>query len=248
MFKNVLIISDNVGLCEKFDCITNQEKFKEIKFTFSTSPFSNKKQFEDRLKKNVCVFDLKNANDVRSIIADYDLIFSIHCKQIFPIELVNSIKCINVHPGYNPINRGWYPQVFSIINNLPIGATIHEIDEKLDHGKIIAREFVKKEIFDTSESLYNKIILKEIELLEENLENIINNNYSSIIPETEGNLYLKKEFNNLLEINLNEKMECIQFINKLRALTHGNFNNAFFIDPESGRKIYISVNLRPCDE
>ena len=107
---------------------------------------------------------------------------------------------------------------------------------------------MKKEIFDTSESLYNKIILKEIELLEENLENIINNNYSSIIPETEGNLYLKKEFNNLLEINLNEKMECIQFINKLRALTHGNFNNAFFIDPESGRKIYISVNLRPCDE
>jgi methionyl-tRNA formyltransferase len=157
------------------------------------------------------------------------------------------VKCINIHPGFNPINRGWYPQVFSIINKLPVGATIHEIDEKLDHGNIIAREFVNKESYDTSESLYNKIVDKEIELLELNIENIISGNFKVTVPEEEGNLNLKKDFNKLLELDLEEQISVGDLINRLRALTHGDFNNAYFIDPSTGKKIFIRINLKPED-
>ncbi len=243
MYKKILIISDNSFLCKKFHHIIDKKKL-DCNFTFSISPFSDKDDFNLPNETDVEIFNLKNQEDVDFIIRNYDLVFSIHCKQIFPVDLVTALKCVNVHPGYNPINRGWYPQIFSIINDLPIGATIHEIDEKLDHGHIIAREFVNKYAYDTSESLYNRVVDKEIELLENNIESIIKNDYKKIKPESEGNLFLKKDFNELLELDLNEQISIGDFINRLRALTHGNYDNAYFIDSKTNKKVFIGVRLK----
>ncbi|MDE5014818.1 formyl transferase, partial [Francisella tularensis subsp. holarctica] len=41
----------------------------------------------------------KNGND---LIGKYDLGYSCHSKQLFPTKLVNSVLCINIHPGLNP--------------------------------------------------------------------------------------------------------------------------------------------------
>jgi len=244
MFKHVLIISDNNDLAKKFFQIIKKKDIQDCDFSLSISPFSNLEDFHF-FDKSVMVYDLKKQSDIEIIKTNFDLVFSIHCKQLFPFTLIKNVKCINIHPGYNPINRGWYPQIFSIINDLPIGATIHEIDEKIDNGSIIAQELVKKYSFDTSETLYNRVVSKEIELLEDNIEKIINNNYLKKVPEGEGNLYLKKDFNKLLELDLNEYNSVGNIINRLRALTHGNLNNAFFIDPETKEKIYIKVILTP---
>ena len=245
MFKNVLIISDNSYLCGKFIEIIVKKKIIESLFSVGISPYSNIEDFKDLKGYTPTVFNLKDSNDIDIIKTSFDLIFSLHCKQIFPFELVNSIKCINIHPGFNPINRGWYPQVFSIIHKLPIGATIHEIDDKLDHGLIIDRAEVLKTSFDTSQSLYNKILSKEIELLEINIENIINNCYKTFPAENEGNLFLKKDFNNLLEIQLNEIVIVRDFIDRIRALTHGNLKNAYFIDENTNKKVFVTINLSP---
>lgn len=244
MYNKILIISDNLSLCNEVKNLFLKHKKKSLSVNFSISPFSDKLIFSDKLNKSIQVFDMRNDNDVNHILNNYDLIISIHCKQIFPPRIINNIKCINIHPGYNPINRGWYPQVFAINQNLPVGATIHEMDNQLDNGNIIARAFVEKEITDTSETLYNKIVKKEIELLSMSLESIIENSYKSFKPEHEGRLYLKKDFRDLCELNLNERFTTIQFINRLRALSHGEFKNAFFIDPSTGKKVYLSINLK----
>lgn len=245
MFSNILVISDNAFLCEKLESVLIGKITSEQTLTFSISPFSDIDVFKSFIKSEVLVYDLKNENNIHDIKKSYDLIFSIHCKQLFPDTLVKNIKCINIHPGYNPINRGWYPQVFSIVNNLPVGATIHEIDNDLDHGPIIDRAFVEKTNFDTSGSLYDKILNKEIELFNKTIDSILNNTYKTILPENDGNLFLKKDFNQLCKIDLDEEMTAGQFINKMRALSHKNFKNAYFIDPESGKKIYISLNIEP---
>src|SRR5690349_163732 len=70
-------------------------------------------------------------------VAAADVVISLHSKQIFPPGLVSGARCVNVHPGLNPFNRGWTPHVFSLVNGLPAGATIHEIDAEIDHGAII---------------------------------------------------------------------------------------------------------------
>lgn len=245
MFKNALIISDNLPLCKQFYSLIEKKGIRSTKFTFSTSPFTDKDSFivSDRIKTKV--FNLKDQYAIDEIIANYDLVFSIHCKQIFPADLVEKVKCINVHPGYNPINRGWYPQVFAIINDYQIGATIHEIDKELDNGHIIARAFVEKENYDTSETLYNKVIAKEIELLDAYLESILSNNYEAFAPESESNLFLKKDFNQLLHLDLNEATTVGKVIDKLRALTHGSYSNAYFIDDKTGKKVYVGIQLKP---
>ena len=243
MYQNPLIITDNLFLAGKFKEIAESKRFPS-KFEYSISPFSDKEIFENQIGTVLC-FDLRKKDHTDYILNHYDIIFSIHCKQIFPPELVDNIKCINVHPGYNPINRGWYPQVFAIINNTPVGATIHEIDNKLDNGAIIAREFVEQYAWDTSKDLYDRVLQKEIKLLDDFIVSIINNDYKTTQPEREGTLFLKKDFNQLCKINPDKQLSFGEAINILRALSHGDFENAYFIDEKSGKKVFLKLSLRP---
>lgn len=238
--KHILIITDNPYIAKRFEReVWGLINYSKYMLNFKCSPYSNVKQFD--LDREIVSVDLKDDHAITELFS-YDLIFSIHCKQLFPKRLIDKVKCINVHPGYNPLNRGWYPQVFAIINDTPIGATIHEIDEKLDNGKIIAREFVNKFKYDTSESLYNRVVDKEIDLLKNNIENILNETYDTITPENEGSLYFKKDFNDLCELNLDKRCSLGDAIDLLRALTHGDFNNAYFKTKEN-EKIYVSIKL-----
>ena len=93
MYKNVLIISDNKFLSEKFFEIIDKKNISGSIFSFSISPFSNKEDFKFYNNK-IQVYDLRNHEHISYIKENFDLVFSIHCKQIFPIDLVNNIKSI----------------------------------------------------------------------------------------------------------------------------------------------------------
>jgi methionyl-tRNA formyltransferase len=240
--KKILIIIDNIILYEKIKNIIKSKNRKDVDFIFRHSPQKTPiGEHIDFLDFENSIIDIKK--DIQFIINNFDLIISVHCLQYFPIELIQKIRCINIHPGYNPINRGWYPQVFAILNDLPIGATIHEIDEKLDHGKIIARKYVEKYMWDTSLSLYERILEAELYLFDNHFSQIIDNTYNAIEPENEGNLFLKKDFKALCEIDLKEKGQFLDFYNKLRALSHGEYNNAYIIDKSTGKKIFIKITI-----
>ena len=127
----ILVISDNTFIKEK---IIEVFKVKNVKCDLFESKDLN----------------FKNSLFIDYLISEYKLIISAHCKKIFPKKLVESTRCINIHPGYNPYNRGWFPQVFSILNKLPLGATIHEMDEGLDSGDIISQEKVSINSSDDS--------------------------------------------------------------------------------------------------
>lgn len=185
---------------------------------------------------------LKIKDHIPSLIQSYNLILSIHCKQIFPPQLVNAVRCINVHPGLNPYNRGWFPQVFSILNGLPTGVTIHEIDEQLDHGAIIVQKEYTLEPFDTSGSAYNKIMALERDLVLQYFETIRDGSYKAVMPSSEGNLNLKKDFDALKCLDLNETATMGALIDRLRALTHPPYRNAYFLD-KNGNKIFVKIEL-----
>ncbi|RIJ42778.1 dTDP-4-amino-4,6-dideoxyglucose formyltransferase [Pontibacter oryzae] len=240
MVKKVLVVSDNQHILKSFDSIAKKSADK-IDIQYAISPSSNLEDFTGL--GEITVINLKSEQRVSEIIAIYDLVISAHCKQLFPAVLVNSVRCINIHPGYNPINRGWYPQVFAIIHKIPVGATIHEMDEELDNGAIIAREIVPQYSWDTSLTLYNRVVKKELELLEKHFTEIINGNYNKIRPEEKGNLYLKKDFNNFLLLDLEQKGTMEEILDKLRALTHGTYKNAYYIDKQTGKKVFVSLQL-----
>jgi dTDP-4-amino-4,6-dideoxyglucose formyltransferase len=242
-YKAILVVSDNEAIIKKFieQLEADDRLVSGRSFTFCCHPANGALRGEIIDSYKIQPINMKIETD--KIINDYDLVISAHCKQIFPDKLVNSRKCINIHPGYNPFNRGWYPQVFSILNGKPLGATIHEIDEKLDHGMIIDRAQVKVEASDTSLSAYLKVQALEFELIENNLANILDGTYSTFAPEEEGNLNLKQDFNELQEINLDEKVTFQEAIDRFRALSHPPYKNLYFINESTGKKVWINLNL-----
>lgn len=61
--------------------------------------------------------------------------------------------------------------------------------------------------------------------------------------ETDYSTYSKSDFNELLELNMKKEGTFLYFYNHLRALSHGEYKNAYFIDPKSGKKIYIKLDI-----
>ncbi|MFM1876146.1 MAG: hypothetical protein RL266_1883 [Bacteroidota bacterium] len=238
--SKVLVISDNPTLIKGFSELIRSEKYADNSFEFRCSKGS-----EDAVGKALkgTVSAVRVKTEWNEIVANFDLVISLHCKQLFPAEMVTKVRCVNVHPGLNPHNRGWFPQVFSILNGLPTGATIHEIDEQLDHGKIIAQAEVENNVWDTSIDIYNRVLVKELELLKLHLPSILTGKYETFEPSKEGNLNLKKEFDALCELPLDKQQSIADTIDLLRALTHGQYRNAYFIDPKTGKKVYVSISL-----
>lgn len=235
----ILIISDNHDLLMRFRKLTEQKNISGLfEYACSYQNLSLLKSVEGNWLRPM---NIKQETDLHT---KYSLIISLHCKQLFPAALVRSVRCVNVHPGLNPYNRGWFPQVFSILNKLPAGATIHEIDELLDHGNIIAQKEVKIESWDTSLSAYAKILDAEMELLNEHLIAIMEHSYKAFPPAAEGNLHLKKDFDALCEIDLQHSGTFAEHIDRLRALSHGQYVNAYYFDSD-GKKVFIKMDLFP---
>ena len=155
---NICIFTDNAYIYEGFCALL--PRFPEHTFDFFYSPqnraFSPRENFRPlRLKEQDADFYDR-----------YDLFLSLHSKQLFPDALVEDHLCINVHPGLNPHNRGWFPQVFSILNGLPIGVTIHRMDTELDHGPILWQEELPIYPQDTSKDVYDRILANRKNVLD----------------------------------------------------------------------------------
>lgn len=239
--NNILIISDNPELSQFLKKKFNEPSFKRInKIDFAyTEPNKNPAALQAFGASKINVKDL---NIVSEIISKYDLVFSIHCKQIFPAHLVENICCINSHPGLNPYNRGWYPQAFSIVNGLPIGATLHLMDADVDHGPIIDQQRVQILESDTSLEVYRKVIQTEKDLLNKNLLSIVNADFSYTLPSENGNYNSIKDYRDMCILDLTHTGTMREHINLLRATSHANFKNAYFID-ENNEQIFVKIEL-----
>jgi methionyl-tRNA formyltransferase len=235
-----MVLTDNEFLYHETKKILMNCRFAEVIFDYYYS-YTNKK-FERKFRSLEDISSINLKEKENDVISKYDLAISLHCKQLFPTKMVSNLRCVNVHPGLNPFNRGWFPQVFSIINKLPIGVTIQEMDEELDHGPIIVQKELEIEAWETSYDVYKRIQDLEIELLKENLLKIINNDYKAVHPDSEGNINLKKDFNELCEIDLDKKVSYREAIDFFRSMSFKGYKNAYFYD-EEGNKIFVEIEL-----
>lgn len=230
---NVLLISDNLFIIRAVEH-TLQSAAQDINLTVRCS----------KSTKDLSFSAINVKNDGTWIVENFDVVISGHCKQLFPAQLVNGTRCINIHPGLNPHNRGWFPQVFSILNGKPLGATIHVIDEELDHGPILAQQEVPLFSWDTSLSAYQRVQEAEKKLIEDYLVDILFNRCGSSRAGA-GNVNLKRDFNTLCELDLEEVLTMKEAIDRLRALSHPPYSNAYFKAQEDQRKVYVSLSLKP---
>ena len=239
--KKILVVSDNMELVSFFKNECAVQKVDEL-YSIDYRYSAVNKAPGEMINLGLMPVDVNHPQFVKHAKNEYRLILSLHCKQIFPADLVASIASVNVHPGFNPHNRGWYPQVFSIINGKPIGATIHLMDEDVDHGEIIDQGSVDVMSSDTSLELYERVVELEKQLIKKNLLKIVNGEFSTTSPESNGNYNSIGDFKSLCKLNMDDKATLREHIDLLRALSHGEFKNAFFID-EQEKTIFVRVVL-----
>lgn len=234
----VCVITDNAYSYKGFLDIIQADPYKAIRFDFYCS---TRDSFPDLSREHRPVYvNLKEEEE--SFFSQYDLFLSLHSRQIFPEKMVENHTCINIHPGYNPYNRGWYPQVFSIINGEPVGVTIHKMDSRLDHGAILFQEKVEIGPADTSYDVYLRIQRLEKEMLKKHLPAILLGEYIETPVQNGGSIHYKKDFEALCKIDLSRQATYGEVIDHLRAVTFKGFRNAFF-ETEKGEKIYVSIGL-----
>lgn len=234
----VCVITDNKFIYENFKKLAEKSAHR-FDFYYSSVNETFKRMYENN--SDFKPISLKKSG--MDFFSMYDVFISLHCKQLFPDVMVNNYRCINVHPGLNPYNRGWFPQVFSILNKKPVGVTIHEMDNELDHGPIIWQEEIEIFDYETSYDVYVRIQDLEIKMLTEHLDDIIMKNYTAVPMQNEGNINYKNDFDELCRLDLNRTGTFEEFLNILRATTFDKYDNAFFIDSH-GNKVYVTVNLK----
>jgi methionyl-tRNA formyltransferase len=90
---------------------------------------------------------------------ELDLIVSVAAPVIFKEDLIGTAKlgCINIHNGMLPRYRGMLPNFWQMYHGEhEVGITVHEINKKLDDGRIILQEKVPIETGETLDKLIRR--------------------------------------------------------------------------------------------
>ena len=85
-----------------------------------------------------------------------------------------------------------------------------------------------------------------MELLQAHLGDLLTGNYTLTPMESEGNINYKADFDAMCKIDREEQATYGAVIDRLRALTHAPYENAWFRD-EDGKKVYVGITLRKED-
>jgi methionyl-tRNA formyltransferase len=92
---------------------------------------------------------------------------SVHYPKILPAEVLGRYEvAYNLHPGYLPWGRGFYPVFWAMHDGTPAGATLHQMTERLDGGPIVEQIDVAYSDADTGGSLHQRVREAEKELFQ----------------------------------------------------------------------------------
>lgn len=98
---------------------------------------------------------------------NFEIIISFGYRHIIPFDVIANSLCpvVNLHISLLPWNKGAHPVFWALFENTPLGVTIHEIDEGLDTGPIIAQKEVLIEAGGLTFEDVHRQLIQEIEEL-----------------------------------------------------------------------------------
>jgi methionyl-tRNA formyltransferase len=148
---------------------------------------------------------------------------------------------VNLHPALLPFNRGAHPNVWSIVEGTPAGATLHWVDSGVDTGDIIAQAPTGVAAEDTGETLYHKLERASLELLQQTWPAIEAGNAPRRRQSGPGTSHRARDLDRIDEIDLDRSYQARDLIDVLRARTFPPYKGAFF--RAGGKRVYVRVCL-----
>jgi methionyl-tRNA formyltransferase len=115
---------------------------------------------------------------------------SIHYPHILPESLLQQYAAAyNLHPGYLPWGRGYYPIFWALLEGTPAGATLHRMTAQVDKGPIVAQVRVPYTEADTGGSLFLRVREAEKQLFKEYWPRFLAGECPAGVMATDGGSY-----------------------------------------------------------
>lgn len=149
---------------------------------------------------------------------------------------------VNLHPSYLPYGRGAYPNVWSIVERLPAGVTLHYMDAGIDTGDIIAQRHVAVEAVDTGETLYRKLERAALDLFRDVWPFIVDG-CAPRKPQDHAQAtdHRRRDVDAIDAIDLDRSYIARDLIDLMRARTFPPHRGAYIT--VDGRRIYLRLSL-----
>lgn len=178
-----------------------------------------------------------------------DILVSAFFSYIIPQEILDipPLECVNLHPAYLPYNRGLWPNVYSIIDGTPAGATVHYMDAGIDTGDIIARVQVPITETETGGSLHQRCTSALVGLFKWCWPSIRTGTALRTPQQIHegdgaGDYHFAGDIKGIEQIDLDKMYNAGNLIDIIRANTYPPYPGAYFLD-EKGEKVYMRMQL-----
>ncbi len=188
--------------------------------------------------------DPSSLDCLRSLALDY--IIGIHFPYIVPKVVLDipRLGFLNLHPAYLPFNKGWHTPSWGILENTPIGATLHYMSEELDQGDLIHQKRCNIHPEDTAHSLYARLKALELETFAEALPWLVSLKPPRKPQEGQGTKHIQKDLKAVQEIKLADALTWEKALDQLRGLTTNQVEEAsFFV--KDGKRYFVQVTISP---
>ena len=240
--KIVIFTSDLFGL-KIYNYIKKYKKYR----LYLVIPKKNK-LLEKRIKElNISKFEyyenlIKKNKLLKFKKLNFDLLISVYFNRIFKKDIYKSVKkTINFHPSYLPHHKGCYPHVHAMLSGIGGGITFHQIQKKIDSGKIWFQKKLSPKLMDTQENFHNRLKNEMLKKFKKNFKSIL---YDKIEPKNQssnGNYNNKNSLNKYDKLILNKNYKLSNLIQLLNARKFKTKTFAYFKYKNKRFKILMKV-------
>ncbi len=149
---------------------------------------------------------------------------------------------VNLHTSLLPLNRGSWPNVWSIVDQTEAGVTMHLVDKGVDTGPVLAQRKVDVSPTDNGCTLNQRLESALIELFESNWKEFVE---GKLQPQPQDNskatTHRVKDAATIDCIDLDTTYRAGDLINIIRARTFPPHRGAYFeID---GQKYFLELKI-----
>ena len=171
-----------------------------------------------------------------------DCILSAHCNVILPPRVIEAVAHpLNLHPGYLPYGRGYWPTYWAIADGSPAGATLHRMAPLVDRGPVVARARVPIRPTDDGESLTRRVAEAELALLSRTWPSVRAGRYGTFRPAGKGTYHDRAEGLSARRLIGSERMGVRRFVDLARAFTDSRFDGVSV--RIGGREVFLRLSL-----
>lgn len=180
---------------------------------------------------------------------ELDFALSVHFPELIRQPSLDAVRLewLNLHPAYLPYNRGWHTSSWAILEGTPAGATIHVMVEDVDAGPILAQERVDVLPDDTADSLYQRLLSAEGELLRATWPRIAAGEWTLAENRTRsGTVHRKADLfqASIQRLDRDSSTTVGELLDRLRALTTNDVSEAAYFE-QDGVRYRIRIDIAP---